>query len=195
MLPILWVTLAACVPVLTSPGGADDGPWEAPENTWPLAAPPADLEGQGFETGQVLPDFRGMDQNGDEVSLWQFYGLVWVLDISTMWCSPCQALAQDVQATADEYADEGFVYVTVFPEDVDGDSEDPVVPDVEDLQDWSEYFGIDQPLLSDAEGYSYGVVTDNTFPALFVIDRDLKIGARVSTTTDAAVRAAVEQIL
>lgn len=191
MLPILTMTLAGCIPELTSPEGqGSDGPWTAPENGWPKNEPPADLVGEGFAAGEVIPDVRAADQHGDEVSLWQFHGMILVLDISTMWCSPCQEIAGHVEETAEHFADHDFVYVTMFPENVSSQ-----VPTTQDLVDWGEYFQITQPLLSDDEGYSYEIVPDAAFPALLVIDRDLRVHTRVTTTSDAAVRAAVEEIL
>lgn len=192
MLPILWATLTAgCVPVLESPDGGDEVPWAAPENGWYKGEPPEELEGEGFEPGQVVPDGAATDQFGDPVSLWQFHGAVWVLDVSTMWCSPCQELARGVQETADEYRDDGFVYVTVLLEDLEGD-----VPDAEELQEWGDAFGIEtEPIVADDKGYGYAVVPDNAFPGLLVIDRDLRVHARISPPSDAGVRAAVEEIL
>ena len=75
-----FVLLATgCVPELTSPAGTvlEVSDYTAPENSWPMGeAPPASLAAEGFGSGQVVPDMRLMDQYGDEVSLWQFYGLV-----------------------------------------------------------------------------------------------------------------------
>ena len=58
-----------------------------------------DLAQEGFREGQVIPDMRLMDQYGDEVSAWQFYGMVIALDFSTEWCAPCQELAKEVAAS------------------------------------------------------------------------------------------------
>lgn len=190
-LPLLAFVLAACVPELTSPGDDTGGAWQAPENTWPVASPPADLEGEGYAEGEVFPEFRLMDQHGDEVSLWQFYGSVVVVDVSTMWCGPCAALADDVDATAAAYADQGFVYITLLPEDNVGE-----VPDQEDLQRWGSDHGISQPILSDDEGISYVMVPDNAYPRIMVIDRQMRIAVdRVNPPEDAAIRAAIESAL
>ncbi len=63
-----WVVcglLVGCVPVLESPEGeAPSGVWEAPENGWPIAEPPAGLEAEGYADGEVVPDVRGIDANG-----------------------------------------------------------------------------------------------------------------------------------
>lgn len=193
-LAIPALLLTACVPDLTSPGGSDTGAtsdWVAPTNTWPVSSPPASLRGEGFETGQVMPDFLLMDQHGDEVSLWQFYGSVVVVDISTMWCGPCATIADGVTETWHEYRDQGFMYLTLLPEDNLAD-----VPDQEDLQRWASDHNIEAPVLQDDIGRSYQMVPDAAYPRIFVLDRDLRVAVdRVNPADDASIRAAVESLL
>lgn len=187
--------LVACVPVLVSTDPVDENaPWVAPENSWPISNPPDGLDAEGFETGMIVPDFRLPDQYGDEVSLWQFYGSVIVLDISTMWCAPCRQLAEGAQEMADEFRDQGFVYLTVFPEDADGDAEDPLVPDQEDLNAWSEYFELYEPLLSDGVGYSAQTVGDS-YPVVLVIDRNMRSTGRMEGPLEETIRGIVEDNL
>jgi thiol-disulfide isomerase/thioredoxin len=189
------ILLLACVPVLVSEEAAvDAGPWVAPTNSWPTSPPPEGLTAEGFEEGEVVPDFRLMDQFGAEVSLWQFYGSVVVLDISTMWCAPCQQLALGVQEVADTYKDQGFFYLTVFPEDQDGDVRDPLIPDQEDLQGWANYYDIAEPLLSDDEGYAAQVVTEG-YPVVLVIDRQMKSTGPRESPSEEQIVATVEEEL
>ncbi len=194
MTPVfLW--LVACVPVLHSPdaddsGATNTGGYVLPDNAWPQSAPPADLEGDGYGVGEVLIDFRMPDQHGDTTSLWQFYGNVILVDISTMWCSPCQEIAGDVQATADDYRDEGFAYVTVLAQDLGSDA-----PDQEELNTWADYFGIVEPVLSDQDAWYVGAVPTATFPGLLVVGRDMTVVARDIAANDAAIRAAIEAAL
>ena len=192
---VLALLLTACVPVLYSKDGADSsatdaGGYDLPENGWPQAAPPAGLEGQGYAVGDVLEDFRMPDQRWETTSLWQFYGNVVLVDISTMWCSPCQAIAVDVQGTADAYRDEGFVYVTVLAQDL-GSSP----PDQGELVQWADYFGIREPVLSDQAGWYVGAIPVATFPGLVVVGRDMTVVARDIPANDEAIRAAIEAAL
>jgi thiol-disulfide isomerase/thioredoxin len=185
---------SGCVPRLTSPADTDTGPvgsWEAPVNTWPVAAPPADLVGEGFTAGDLVPDFRLVDQFGDEVSLWQFYGDVIVLDISTMWCSPCRDLAETTAETQEDYEAEGFMYLTILPENVEGENPTP-----EDVVAWVETFEIASPVVADPDkGYTAGAVPDGTYPVVLVIDRDMRVYADIAPPTDAVLRDTVEEIL
>ena len=164
--------------------------WEAPENDWPSNEPPNTLEGEGFSEGQVPHDFRFPDQHGDEVSLWQFYGSVILLDISTMWCGPCQQIARDVDETWKEYRDQGFMYLTVLPEDL----EKGTVSD-SDLNDWASNFDIEAPVLADNEGYGYIVEPNQVWPVVMLIDRQMRIVAERIAPNDDAIRNAIEGAL
>ena len=177
-----------CTPVLTSPEPALNTDWEAPENTWAFNTPPADLAGEGFHEGETVPDMRFFDQHGDEVSIWQFYGLVVVVDVSTMWCAPCAKLADEVDAVWTDYEDDGFIYLTLLPEN--GLAEPP---SVEDLNKWGSDHSITAPILADHDGWSYQIVTDAAYPRVMVLDRDLAVSvARVDPADDTTIRAAIE---
>lgn len=188
------IFLLACIPDLHSPEGAEPEGLACgetlPENAWPSTDPPDDLVSEGFAVGDILPDACMGDQNAQQVDLWQFYGQVWVLDISTMWCSPCRELAETLEEVVADYEAEGFVYVTVLPQDTLLE-----VPDTDDLNVWGDSYGITSPILADAEGWSYQVVTNNSFPVILVIDRDMTVAEKVSPISDEAIRIAVEKVL
>ncbi len=59
-----------------------------PDNSWWHAMEsdvPADLAGTGWSNGDVANNFTLVDQFGDEVELYQFYGQVIVLDVFAYW--------------------------------------------------------------------------------------------------------------
>ena len=195
---IVWgCGLSGCTPVLTSPqSGSDTGiapsTWVAPENQWETGSPPpSTLVAEGFAQGEVAPDMRLPDQFGDEVSLWQFYGMVIALDVSTIWCAPCRALATEVDATWEDYRDQGFMYLTVLPEDIEGD-----IPDQEDLVGWGEDWGVTAPILADGEGFSAEIEPNAEYPHVMIIDRNMKVSVTdVEPAEDASIRAAIESLL
>jgi hypothetical protein len=203
LLSLATVATCGCMPrlysseaVYTDGQGARDGAsWVAPSNRWPLSAPSPDAEGEGFSRGETILDVRAQDQFGDEVSLWQFSGQVMLLDVSTIWCRPCQILAQDAEHTWQDYRDEGFVYVTLIHEDSTGQT-----PDVDDLNLWTTEVPevpITAPVLADPRG-SLGtaeMVQNGQYPALVIVDRDLRVVERVDQATDEVVRAAIERAL
>jgi thiol-disulfide isomerase/thioredoxin len=191
VLALSILAVVGCIPSLTSDEEEVVGTWVPPENSWSIVEPPPDLAGQGFQVGEVPPDFRLLDQYGDEVSLWQFYGSPVVLDISTMWCAPCQELALDAQETAEDYEDVGLVYLTVLAEDADGDIAEP-----EELDLWAETFEIAQPVVGDPEReWSGPAVPDGVYPVVLILDPTLVVDSKVSPPTDANVRAAVDAVI
>jgi thiol-disulfide isomerase/thioredoxin len=201
----LAVLASACAPHLYSPAG-DDGAsdtdlWTAPVNSWSTAAPPAGLVGEGMDEGQVVLDVRGTDQFGAEVSLWQFYGSVVLLDISTLWCGPCQDLAKHAESVYQEYKDQGFVYLTVIHEDQYGRD-----PSADDLTLWAglpatvpdgEFDLITAPIIADPAGVSGSIraVRNGSYPAALVIGRDLKVAQRLDPVSEGTIQSGIEAAL
>jgi hypothetical protein len=185
---LLAVALSGCLPRLYTKG-PDEVPseWLAPENTWEQTTPPGELVGEGYEVGQVAPDFRLVDQHGDEVSLWQFYGDVILLDVSTIWCGPCRNLAVFTEETWTEYKDDGFIYLTVLQQDNEGDP-----PDNDDLLFWADSFGITAPVLDDGQ---MTTVDRDQWPTVMTIGRDMKVKRIIDPPDDAGVRDAIEALL
>lgn len=186
---VVWMALVAgaCIPRFYGSGDTGlTGDWVAPENSWPVATPPPGLVGEGYDPGQTLPDLRLQDQFGDEVSLWQFHGSVVLFDISTIWCAPCQALAMDTEATWQDYQDQGFVYVTVLQEDLEGNP-----PNTDDLNLWVDNFGITAPVLGDGDKLAADAIRNGAWPAVLLIDRDMVVAERIDAPTADSIREAV----
>ena len=188
---MVWLVVgaAACVPRLES-SGLGGGEWFAPTNDWPMSEPPDDLSGVGFFEGQVVPDFRLADQFGNEVSLWQFYGQVVLIDVSTMWCSPCQQIAVHTEETYLDYVDRDFMYLTILHENVHNEP-----PSQTDLNQWVDSFGITSPVLADGQQLTAGAVTQGQYPALLVVDRKMKVAERIKVALDEEIRDAIERAL
>jgi thiol-disulfide isomerase/thioredoxin len=180
-----------CVPRLSSDAGTSgDWDWVPPDNSWGISAPPEGTIGVGFQDGQIVPDARLVDQFGAEVSLWQFYGQVVLLDVSTMWCAPCQELGRHTNETWLDYRDQGFMYLTVLQEDVENNP-----PDATDIQFWVDEFGITSPVLGDGDKQTIGAIQQGQYPGVLVIDRRLRVKERVNPPEDEAVRDAIEAAL
>ncbi len=203
-----WTGVAtACAPRLYTPIDTADtsgvvdsaaASWVAPTNGWPMTTPPAGLVAEGWAPGQVVPDVRASDAAGDEVSLWQFYGLTVLVDISTMWCGPCQDLGAGSEKIYQDFKDEGFLYVTILHEDVDnGDL------DADELSQWAglptpsaeqPYDTITAPVLADFRGAggSLAAVENGQYPVALIVGPDLRVVERVDPVTDAQIETLLE---
>ncbi len=188
--------MSGCVPRLQSHGPDIVVDWVAPENTWPVTEtpPPSGTQCGGFDVGDRPCDLRLTDQFGDEVSLWQFWGDVIVLDVSTVWCSPCQKLAATTQETYEHFEPQGFMYLTLLQQDAHGDATKP-----EDLQLWVDAYDIEAPVLNDAGMAAQDALTSaGTYPAVLIIDRNMKVHYRMpppfeGELVDAAVEALINE--
>jgi peroxiredoxin len=189
-----WTVLllaVACAPHLeTSDGSGGPWSWDAPQNRWAMGEPEQGTRGQGFAVGQVVPDVRMPDQFGEEVSLWQFSGQVLLFDVSTMWCAPCQELAQGTQASIEYYADDPFTYLTILQENVESQP-----PEHEDLIRWADTFGIAGPVTADGDKQTARAVIQGQYPAVLVIGPDLTVLERVNPPNDEEVHNAVDRAL
>ena len=185
---MIFTLLISCVPVLTSQ--EDSGVsscWMQAENEWESTTP-RNLVAEGFGIGQTPPDMCMLDQNGDSVSLWQFFGQVVGLDISAEWCAPCQELAGGVDHTWQEFKDHGVMYLTLLTQDENANK-----PTQEVLQSWSADYGITAPVLSDIENYEPQLIPAGTaYPKVMLFDRTMTIQIdAINPATDEVIREAI----
>ena len=113
-----------------------------------------------------------MDQHGNRVDLYDYYGSVILLDFSAMWCYPCQQAAYDHNDMVNDFAGQDFVYITVLLENFQRQT-----PTQDDLISWADQFEMESPILQgrttlygqDAkEQWAFG-----GYPAFVIIDRDM----------------------
>ena len=114
-------------------------------------------------------NFRLVDQNGNNVDLYDYEGDVIMLDFSTIWCGVCKTVAAHVQQMHDSL--DPFSAITILTEDSYGNR-----PGVDDLQDWATEYNITtSPVLAgtdDLLGENPDQWNVNGIPCFFVIDKD-----------------------
>lgn len=145
------------------------------------SAPPTPIVSAGFQydsacgwdVGDKACDFMLLDQNDEPWQLSEGIGDLLLLDLSAMWCAPCQSAAATAQTTQDGYAGDGFQYVSILIADL----QDSTV-ELADTQDWASAYGINSaPVLqgsrtmlqSPAEPFGFPV---QSWPTFIWVDRD-----------------------
>ncbi len=144
------------------------------------------------EEGAAVPRFVGVDQYGDKTDLWDFGGhdRPIVLDMGTIWCTPCKGLAAYLStgdtSHVEEYVwwDESYedLYDMVQNEEIywvtvlfsTSESAGPATQ--EDCEYWDEEYPNEKiPVLADTELKLHDWIGVTAFPVLNLIGSDLKL--------------------
>lgn len=156
-------------------GGYPRGPRAAESVFEQLAAD----HGEGFEVGQLNPNWTLTDQNGEVVELRDFYGQVVVVDLSSEWCGPCIDAAPVLDSFYRENLERGFVVLQILLEGVENNSEP--VP-----ERWIRGTGVTYPVMVDHSPGDYTVTevaqyyidvpgASYDIPSFTLIDRQQRI--------------------
>ena len=141
-----------------------------------------DVEGTGFDEGQVVKDAGLVDQHDDVVHTNDFCDQVILLDFSAGWCGVCQAEAPKLQALYAEQRENGFMALTVYMENVDGSE-----PTAEEAKAWTDEYGLEFPVMVD-DGTFYNGFASATgestigLPLMVLIDHGLVVRKSMGTT-------------
>ena len=119
-----------------------------------------------------VPNFTALDEEGNEVELYDFLGKPIVLNFWASWCGPCRAEMPDFDSAYKEHGEEiNFLMVNL----TDGTTET-----VESASEFIGLEGFSFPLLFDTmqeAAYLYGVYS---IPMTFFIDAEGYLVARAS---------------
>jgi len=175
--------------------------WPVGEGRWPDfsadAAAIAGADSYGFST--PFPDFEYADAFGNDVRLHQFYGNVVLLDLSAGWCGPCQLVAEDANEMWHELRTDGFMIIHAMIDDwtADGVLNEPF------LEEWSDEFGLEFPVLDAGDGVLSAELTEagineGGIPFVLLLDRELNLRRTFTGTSDAQdemIRMRIDQLL
>jgi thiol-disulfide isomerase/thioredoxin len=184
---LMIMGLGGCKPSLTS-GDTSNTPVADPY-------PWASWESCSQNTGDHPCNFTLSNQLLMDISLYDYYGGVIVLDLSTMWCGPCNSAAAEVQQVQDQYAEE-ITYITVLIENSTGDP-----PTAADITYWCDTYGITSPVLAgsrdliDVSGTNGWPLT--AWPTFFFITDEMVLHTRLqgfsSTWIDTLIQETLNQ--
>jgi peroxiredoxin len=173
--------------------------WSWPDGTgqWPDFSE-GSPQGSGYDIGDTIADFAGLDQYGNEISLHQFNGAVILMDFSAGWCGPCKTVAATAETMYQKHKENGFVIVHNM---IDDFSYGGGITDDTFLSTWADEYDITFPVLGEYDGATLsGLNTSGLFeggvPFMILIDQDMKIaGAWTGGGSEAAIEAKIEEII
>jgi hypothetical protein len=166
------------------------------DTTEPVVESPITWDDCGGNFGDHACDFTFKDQEDKEISLYDYYGKIIVLDFSVAWCGPCQIAAQNVAAHTAKYDGDGVVWITVLLQDYAGN-----LPELHDVQDWSVIYGIPSwsPVLQGNSSVVDYTAEDgypvSSYPTIVVIDREMVIYSGIHGWSQTAIETWVDELI
>lgn len=149
----------------------------------------------GYEVGFHTCNFTFLNEEAEEVSLYDFYGKTIVLDFSTMWCYYCQQAAYDIPATLELFENDDIVYVTLLVENWTGNA-----PGQEDLVEWVNHFELISPVLAAPREEIIDVNSEigfnvSSWPTFFFIDKEMMMNSYIRGYNQEMINTAIANTL
>lgn len=135
----------------------------------------------GSTLGDIAANFSLINQSGQLVSLYDYFGKVILLDFSADWCEPCQAEATQLQSLYNELKDKGFVVITLLG--------------VGQPAGWAQTYSLTFPVVDDTALGQWGIYGEGAIPLNVVLDRNGTIRYKVSGYSPADVKDAIKKYL
>ncbi len=157
------------------------GGWPYNADKDSMGAP--DISSAGSNPGDLFARLQLVDQHGDTVDVYDFFGQgkPVAIDISAIWCPPCNGLSEWLSGKGDSYGfdghwgnvktmvDSGDMYwITILGQDASGNAEPPV----SDLEAWDEQYPHELiPVLSGTEDVAAAYI-NYAWPSVYFMDSD-----------------------
>ena len=112
------------------------------------------------EVNYPAPELALTTLEGDPISLTDYRDKIILVNTWATWCPGCEAEMPELQAYAEDHANEGFQILAINAEE-----------NTEEINSFIEKMGLSFPILLDAKKEVYRVFKSNHIPSSYVIDR------------------------
>lgn len=129
--------------------------------------------------GKPAPAFSLEDLSGKKVSLADYKGKAVLINFWATWCGPCKVEIPWLIKLRDEYKSQGFEILGISADDLDKDDKKKLSEDIAQIQKSAKSYGIDYPVLIDADSISKPYGGLDALPTSFYVDRDGVVVAEV----------------
>ena len=143
-----------------------------PSGVWPNRQAAADADGvvgTGWEKDQIAPNSDLIDQFGETISLYQFYGYVVVISVGAVWCPPCNQAAASSEQLWSEHVEDGVVFIEVLLEDAGQNPAEQI-----DIDNWTSKYGITFPVARMS-----APPQTPALPTFYFLDREMRVARTI----------------
>ena len=159
----------------------------SPSNYTLAAQPRSDLNfaamaaSFGSKLEDIAADFSAINQTARNVSLYEHFGKVILIDFSADWCGPCRDEASHAESLYQKYKDKGFQLITLL---ISGSQ-----------SAWADEYSLTFPVLDDNSEKIWNIYGEGYIPLNIVLDRNMTIRYKESGYDETTIANTIKKYL